>query len=286
MIWYLKEILNIIKYSFYILKKWYYSFLIDFIIISILSPLKINFFLKEKKVNIWSNKIIIPYNYVAFCVILEIFIFELYKNIQWLEHVLDLWWYVWDSAMYMSKINKKVTVVESDNSNFRLLNKNLNNIHNVVLINKAVVLDSSKDFYIIDDNIYWWTISKDTNECFKSKKIETISIDELMKNNNFDWLKLDIEWGEYDLINYFIVNDNFSFKKWFIEFHFFKNNFENAKQVFIEFINYLSNKGYIFDIFNNEGMIISNTKFITDLNQNNIKWSFVNLYFEYLFINP
>lgn len=59
-------------------------------------------------------------------------------------------------------------------------------------------------------------------------KVESINIIKILSEKNFDWIKMDIEWAEYECLDKMIENDIFNFKKGFIEFHILwdKHNIE------------------------------------------------------------
>ena len=54
---------------------------------------------------------------------------------------------------------------------------------------------------------------------------------------------MDIEWGEYEILDYLIKNDAFSFKKWYIEFHYPKED-GNNQNIFLNFVSYLHQNWY------------------------------------------
>jgi len=78
------------------------------------------------KTTIWWEKIIIHNSLVSYLIIDEIWTEKLYSRFEWCKYILDLWWYLWESAIYFNKqIWATVDVYEPDKRNFALLSKNV-----------------------------------------------------------------------------------------------------------------------------------------------------------------
>lgn len=149
---------------------------------------------------------------------IEVEIDWFYDKLQWFCNVLDLWWYIWDSALRLAKNNKQVTVYEAHPGNYKYLKLNTQNVKNIESYNFAVVGSDIK--YL---NFDWW----DFNEWAKisntnnSIKVRCKNIIDILKEKDFDCLKMDIEWSEYECFDTIIKNpEYFKFNHWFIEFHF------------------------------------------------------------------
>lgn len=88
---------------------------------------------------------------------------------------------------------KNIVALEPDARNFRKLLQNTENIKNITLINKAV---SDKSCII--------TISKNkgrgNSQSGKTVETESISIDEIAKENQISFIKMDVEGAEYDAV--------------------------------------------------------------------------------------
>lgn len=204
------------------------------------------------------NQIILPRNLNWLDWFIEVRSDRFYDKIKWYNNVLDLWWYVWDSALKFSENNNKVSVYEAHPENFEYLLKNTKNKKNISAYNYAVVWNK-KDGVM---KIYWWGFNMSAWNWLSCKnrdfvEIPTISILEILKNEKFDALKMDIEGAEYDCFDALIhtKEDNFLFKKWFIEFHLWNNKELNLKntQDIIDWL--IHNKGYsvkYFDVINNK----------------------------------
>ncbi len=191
--------------------------------------------------------LLFPNNHLTLLVVSEIFLFEMLKSVHWCECVLDIGWYVWESAIYLSKNNKKVIVFEPDVAAYTILKKNIDLYDNIVSYNQFVTLDG-RDLYIdkkedIDCGARW------THEQIWTK-ITSISIRDVLVNNTIDGIKIDIEWWEYEILEYMVKNNLFTFTKWFIEFHFYERT-DESKQFFIDFCQHIQSLGYTYRIFDN-----------------------------------
>jgi len=194
---------------------------------------------KQHTVHIAGKEIYLPNNYIAYLVIYEIFVAKLYARISNLSHVLDLGGYIGDSALFLACRNKKVTVVESDPDNFSYIAKNTKDYTNIITYNKAVVSDPNQKMFIVKDNEYRGSITTQPSNDYLTHEVSTITIAQLLQENSFDGLKMDIEGGEYELISYFIKHNTFPFLKGFIEMHFSLSDFNSQRAIFKNFIRFL-----------------------------------------------
>lgn len=275
--WYIKHIQNYLNNSLTILRHWYVYFWLQYTYILFLTLLKIKPIKNTKVVRLNNVNICIQNNFVSFLVMQEIFIEELYKRMHSLNHVLDLGWYIWDSALYLSKINNHVTVIESDPKNFKLCEINTRNLGNITLYNAAVTGKPEKRF-IVNNSEYRWEIMKESdNE--DAVEIPTISIQELEKLG-CDGIKMDIEWGEYELISYWLETGEFIYKKWFIEFHFFKGHKKQQFEWTLKFIKMLIEKEYMFEFFGNDWKLVSTVDTMKQIREHKLPFEFINMYFE------
>ena len=168
-------------------------------------------------IKIYNNSFIIPNFFDAFYTINECFDFELYKKLKWLKNVLDIGWYLGESAIYFARFNEKVDVYEADVTNYDYLKQNVNYYSNIRAYHYALIwsdgLDTMK-FHKGIENDTWWCIAENGTHDVPVKYIIDI-----LKFNNYDWLKLDVEWAEYEIINAIIKYNIFTFVKWYVEFH-------------------------------------------------------------------
>lgn len=189
-----------------------------------------------------------PNSYWALLVLSEIFIYDLLQELDWCDCVLDIWWYLWDTPIYLSKRNKYVHVYEPNRKNFSFLESNCKPYKNISIYNKAIWIQSKKINMIESHDWDCWSIVVSENS---DKWIIMVNIAEVFKSTEFDWIKIDIEWWEYDLFKYFMKNplDFQKLKKWFIEFHFF---WWDEHKLFFDIVNRISSQGYLISLFDNQ----------------------------------
>lgn len=145
-----------------------------------------------------------------------------YKPKTW-DIVVDWWWYYWLVWLFFSKLvwdNGKVIIFEPDDNNYKILNKNLklNELNNVIIVKKW--LWSRRDKLTFNNSwtecssIVWW------NNCNVQKNLIAIDvvnlIDELNEIwiSNVNYIKLDIEWAEIEVIKWmkkYLENHNVNF---------------------------------------------------------------------------
>lgn len=191
----------------------------------------------------------------SFNMILEILFDDIYKYLWWCDHFLDIGGFLWESAIYFSTVNQKVTVYEADPDNFKYLTKNVSNIHNIVWHhNMAVMWDDTVEikFYKDNENDPWSSMMKSSGK--KSFVVQCINFfDIIQKYPDIDGIKLDIEGGEYTIVKQF-TSENFHFKKWQIEFHDLDADKFSVLSIFIGL---LQSQWYIFEFIDIYGKIIS-----------------------------
>lgn len=203
------------------------------------------------------NKITMPRHLKWLDWFIEVRSDKFYERIRWYNHVLDLWGYIWDSALKFGKENKKVTVYEAHPDNFKYLIKNTEHLKNIIAYNKAVVWNKSQKtvkIYWGSFNMWAWNWHVFTKNQFI--EVPAISILEILRNDDFDALKMDIEWAEYECLDSIIISEdvNFLFKEWFIEFHLSKNKDSDLNKI-LWYINRLEKKTYkltYYDVINNK----------------------------------
>ncbi len=100
----------------------------------------------------------------------------------------------------------KIIAIEPESSNFEMLKKNSENYKNVLLHKRALCNQSNLVLNVIDKGYGNWGFITEIEGSLNSKNVvdtvKTITIDEIVKENNLefiDLLKIDIEGGEKEL---------------------------------------------------------------------------------------
>jgi FkbM family methyltransferase len=135
-----------------------------------------------------------------------------------------------------------ITLVEAESNLFEHLNKNYQNFKNVKLINSLVTTDGSEAIFYYGGEGYTNSVKKDVIEYWeteeiKSKKMKSISFDDLI-DNNVNWIHLDVEGIDNELI--MSLNDNKLNQIQFIIFEY--NNLSTDDREIID--NFLIKKGF------------------------------------------
>lgn len=121
----------------------------------------------------------------------------------------NLGWYSINISKYYPNKNIKIFAFEPDNINFDLLNENveLNNIQNIVTINKAVADKSGQEtlYKYPDKNLGRHSLFKDDTLKQQQIVVNTISIDQFINfehliGKKIKLLKIDIEGYEYQAL--------------------------------------------------------------------------------------
>ena len=143
-----------------------------------------------------------------------------YNKISWCKHVLDLWGFLWDTALKFALANENVTVYEADPTNFKYLLLNTKKLKNINAFNYGVTWLSTTKLKFYWGHFNWGSsIYSNENNFNNYIEIPAINIIDILNKWDFDALKMDIEWEEYNCFESIIKSGNFYFKKWLIEFH-------------------------------------------------------------------
>ena len=172
----------------------------------------------------------------------EIFVNKYYKNLKWLNNILDLGGYFGESAIYLSEQNNNVDVYEADPDIYTYMSQNTSNISNIKSYNIAVVNNDTKELYF--DNLWWWfTMSGFITTQKTDKIVKCEHIKNIISQKDYDGIKIDIEWSEYGIVDW--INQEYDwwlFKKWYIEFHYFDDNQISKTPIMIKCIQLLIQK--------------------------------------------
>ena len=160
---------------------------------------------KDVSIKYMWHKITIPNNHFVQCVLMETFMYKLFSEMKWLNRVLDLWWFIGESAIYLSWYNKEVYVYEMSPKNFSYLVKNCQWIKNISFFNWCIS-NQKTDYIKFTETWEVSSINRTNQTKWKIYKIKNYNIIDLLKKHNFDWLKIEIEWWEYDIIKIIILN--------------------------------------------------------------------------------
>lgn len=143
-----------------------------------------------------------------------------------------------------------IYVFEPDPLTFSLLEKNINQnnfknviLHNIALYNK----NGTADFYIDKKNPGWLTMSVLYERLPKDKiRVKTMQLSGYISNLNIDFLKMDVEGIEYDILNDLIKKKKiFQIKEMVIEYH---HLIGNKKSSFSEFLSFFEKSGFKYRI--------------------------------------
>jgi len=185
-------------------------------------------------------------------IIREIFIENCYglDNISFKEGdvIIDIGAHIGVFSIYLAKKFPEVKILAFEPSEiiYNLLLKNilLNKVGNVKAFNLAVYRDSFSELNAYFDEF----CSMASNIFFKKKyynNVKTISLDDIIKNNNISnvkLLKIDCEGSEYDIIYNSKLFSNENIEKLAIEIHEIPGK------------NYKKLLGYILDVFKKENV--------------------------------
>jgi len=118
-----------------------------------------------------------------------------------------------------------ITIFEAHPENYQYIIKNAKNTNNIAFFNKAIVGDETKELSIQWQAFHMSFSPENKNKISKEYVIPTENFFALLKSQKYDWLKMDIEWWEYNCL-YPLIDKNIGLEWitwWFIEFHPLKN---------------------------------------------------------------
>ena len=186
----------------------------------------------------------------------ECFNTEFYKPLLSCKKVLSLGGFIGDSAIYLSQRCEKIYTFEPGKQKFKILKKNLslNNLDKKIIpYNYAVVVSGVKNIGIKNSSSFDGDASiTDFNDinAKNSEVVKCIHIKDVLKLENFDGFKCDIEGAEWDIIEYFIkYKGMWNFDKAIFELHFGYKTFESELKILNEFFEFLENKNLSYCFF-------------------------------------
>lgn len=131
----------------------------------------------------------------------------LFKELKEWNIFIDIWANIWYFSLLWSKIvwkTWKVISFEPSKINFNKLEKNIkvNNLNNLLLYKLWVWnIENKFEIFYDDENPGATSLIKNKkNKYFKKEIIKVIKLDNFLKNKKIDFIKMDIEWFEYEAI--------------------------------------------------------------------------------------
>ena len=153
----------------------------------------------------------------------ELFVEEIYKFKAKNDtpFIIDCGSYIGTSILFFKTQypNSKILAFEPDNSNFKLLNKNINNwdLTNIEIQNAAIWIDNLGVNFIADGNMASKIDESNNTTQSENQKTKSVRLKDLL-TEKVDFLKIDIEGAEYEVL--IDCENNLSFvENLFIEYH-------------------------------------------------------------------
>ncbi len=223
------------------------SFLVYFVAVALATRLRTT----SKKLNYHvfdGIGLYVPFYNGSYQVIREVFVEDIYKPLVECRKVLDIWAYIGDSALYLAANGAHVTAYEMNPDLYAVAMLNTYGHPNIRLYHGAVVAHNNKQMHMQRSHVFdnAWS----TQDTAKSIAVPAYNIVDIITNNAFDGLKMDIEWGEYPIMEAIMANDLFPFERGIIELH----NIQNADHSMLidRFVDYLRKHNYTIRFFHNE----------------------------------
>ena len=173
----------------------------------------------------------------------EIFIDEIYEQqLPEQAFILDCGAHIGLSVIYLKSIcpSAKIICFEPDQTNYKNLQKNIlsHNLKDVVANNEAVWIENTELNFIQQGDMS----SKLGGDGANSVKVKAVRLKDFL-NQKIDFLKLDIEGAEYQVLK--DIRQNLQYvQKMFVEYH---GNFNQNSQL-LEILNFISEAGFHFYI--------------------------------------
>ncbi len=244
----LLALFEIMRQLYTIYAKGYIVFLLGFVWIKILKRIGVHNknLIYYQLDDIW---LYVPRHEDAYQTIREVFVENLYKSLISCSHILDLWAYVGDSALYFAHHEAKVTAYEMNPDLYAIAVINTYADTRITLHHGAVLANHAHHAYM-DRRSMYDNGGRTTNNPQQSIHIPCYHIIDILKEHHFDGLKMDIEWWEYPIMEAIMANDLFPFERGIIELH----NIQNADHSMLidRFVDYLRKHNYTIRFFHNE----------------------------------
>lgn len=178
---------------------------------------------KDVILHIHEYSIVMPNHMKPIDWVIEVLCDDFYEKIQHCKHVLDLWGYIGESALRLAKQNTHVTVYEAHPGNYKYLVKNCSAYTNITTHQAAVVWNDQSTLALYGWPFNMWaSLQKTHNIHYESVVVPCKNIIDILRNEQFDAMKMDIEWGEFSCMDAIMQHGKDFFlhlKIWCIECH-------------------------------------------------------------------
>jgi len=187
------------------------------------------------------------------------------------DPILDVGAHVGFFILYCRAINESVRIygLEPEPENFQMLAQNLktNKIKEVKIFQQALALSSGyREFYLAEDNHNHSLLALSLKKIKQVISAQTVNFSEFCQNNKIERLslvKMDIEGGEYEILEKLPESDWQKIEAIILEYHDFKNDFNDLNHKQLEQI--LRQNSFSVEIFpshfqNNLGFILARNK--------------------------
>lgn len=136
--------------------------------------------------------------------------------------IVDIWGGIGDFSIYAAKMfpRAKIIVFEPNPAIYKLLKKNIhaNNIKNIIAFPKAVSTKKKLEIDISGEPTQSSVFFKN-RKSRKTITVDTISLSTVLKRNKIDFLKIDCEGGEWDIIRSLSNTEKMKINIISIEYH-------------------------------------------------------------------
>jgi FkbM family methyltransferase len=197
----------------------------------------------SKQIKIFGKKLAYADRFWLLHGLKEIFIDKVYlfKSTSNSPLILDCGANIGLSAIFFKQThpNARVVAFEPDPSNFALLNENVKtfSLKDVELVNKAIWKEDTVLSFSSFGNVGSKIVSAETVDNVIS--VPAVSLSSYLKNNIVDFLKIDIEGAEYEVLKS-CVDDLKNVQNLFIEYH----SLPTDPQILAEMLLLLRNAGF------------------------------------------
>lgn len=255
----IKKVFDLLKFTFDCLVKWGFQYIFKYYIFYFIPVI---IFRNKKltnelvKYNVWWWKIKFINNSAWWSAIKEQFVDNLAKISNNYSTAVNFWWYVWDVVInwiLYSKV-KLIYIYEPQPNLVKIINENLNSFDElitkkwikVILIPKAIWAEEWKLKLFVRDEAELWDAWVLYEKQLWTSEVE-VEVESIKKYNeiSIDYIKMDIEWWEWDILDWWInLEIPFNYKEWIIELHFYLSDFENHWNLKENFLNFLNKNWY------------------------------------------